>query len=85
MAREIELLSETRVLVALGAFAYQAVASEFGLRPRPPFGHGVEARLPDGRHVLCSYHPSQQNTFTGTLTEPMLDAVVTRAKELAGL
>jgi len=85
MAREIELLAETRVLVALGAFAYQAVASEFGLRPRPPFGHGVEARLPDGRHVLCSYHPSQQNTFTGTLTEAMLDAVVTRAKELAGL
>jgi len=85
MAREIELLTETRVLVALGAFAYQAVASEFGLRPRPPFGHGVEARLPDGRHVLCSYHPSQQNTFTGTLTEAMLDAVVTRAKELAGL
>ncbi len=84
LRRELVLLERCRVLVALGAFAYQSLAAELGIRPRPRFGHGVEARAPDGRVVLCSYHPSQQNTFTGTLTEEMLDAVVRRARQLAG-
>ncbi len=84
MRNELALLADARVLVALGNFAYQALASDYGLRPRPRFGHGVEAHLPDGRQVICSYHPSQQNTFTGTLTEEMLDAVLARAKELSG-
>jgi uracil-DNA glycosylase len=83
LRRELELLTAARVLLVLGNFAYQALAAEYGLRPRPRFGHGVEAVLPDGRHVLCSYHPSQQNTFTGTLTEAMLDAVLVRARELS--
>jgi len=85
LRRELELLSEARVLVALGAFAYQALAADVGLRPRPKFAHALETALPDGRTLLCSYHPSQQNTFTGTLTEEMLDAVLRRARSLARL
>ncbi len=85
LRRELALLERARVYVALGAFGYQALAADLGLRPRPKFGHGVEAVLPDGRVVVCSYHPSQQNTFTGTLTEAMLDEVLLRARVLAGL
>jgi uracil-DNA glycosylase family 4 len=82
MARELEVL-DARVFVALGAFGYQALCGILGVTPRPRFAHGVEVPLPDGRWLLGSYHVSQQNTFTGTLTEPMLDAVLMRAKELA--
>jgi uracil-DNA glycosylase len=87
LERELEALTQLRVIVVLGNFAYQAMASHLRVRPRPRFGHGVEvpARFPNGYPgtLLCSYHPSQQNTFTGTLTEPMLDSVMTRAAELA--
>ncbi len=83
--RELGLLGELRVVVALGQFAYQVVADELGLSPRPKFGHGVEAPTAGGLTVVCSYHPSQQNTFTGRLTEPMLDAVFDRARALSGL
>lgn len=84
LQREISLLGRLRVVVCLGAFAYAAACREFGVRPRPRFGHGVEVTAPSGISVLCSFHPSQQNTFTGRLTEPMLDAVFERAAELSG-
>jgi uracil-DNA glycosylase family 4 len=83
--RELALLGDVRVFVALGQFGYQVLCGLLGLAPRPPFAHGVEATLPGGRTILGSYHVSQQNTFTGRLTEPMLDAVLLRARDLAGL
>jgi uracil-DNA glycosylase family 4 len=82
LQREWALLTEVRAVVVLGQFAYQVVAAMTGLRPRPKFGHGVEVELPDGKTLICSYHPSQQNTFTGVLTEEMFDAVFTRARDL---
>jgi uracil-DNA glycosylase family 4 len=84
LARELALLTDVRVIVVLGQFGYDAVARLAGLRPKPRFGHLAEVPLPDGRVVLCSFHPSQQNTFTGKLTEPMFDAVFARARELSG-
>ena len=78
---EFELLTNSRVIVCLGAFAYQAVCQQLKIKPRPKFGHGVQV-LAGGYTVLCSYHPSQQNTFTGKLTEPMLDKIFVDASEL---
>jgi len=85
LERELALLTGLRVFVPLGQFAYQVLCGVLGVRPRPPFGHGVEVALPGDRWIVGSYHVSQQNTFTGKLTEPMLDAVLARARALAGL
>jgi len=82
LARELALLPRLKVIVALGQFGYDAVARLVGLRPKPKFGHGVEADLGEGRTIICSYHPSQQNTQTGKLTREMLDGVFLRAREL---
>jgi uracil-DNA glycosylase family 4 len=86
LQRELAALGEqVQVIVCLGAIAYAAACRELGVRPRPRFGHGVEVPTRAGPTVLCSFHPSQQNTFTGRLTEPMLDAVFTRAVALAAV
>jgi uracil-DNA glycosylase family 4 len=92
-ARELELLPRARVVLCLGAFAWDAalrLTAALGdtltprAGPRPRFGHAAELR--SARYVLLGcYHPSQQNTFTGRLTESMLDAILTRTRELAEL
>ncbi|MEX0666217.1 MAG: uracil-DNA glycosylase [Acidimicrobiia bacterium] len=88
LVRELALLEQVKVIVVLGAFAYDAVWRTLGSagvelpRPRPAFGHGLEVSNARATILGC-YHPSQQNTFTGRLTEPMLDVVLTRARELA--
>lgn len=84
LVRELALLAYWRVMVVLGGFGYQVAAELLGVAPRPRFGHGVEVALPEQRTLLCCYHVSQQNTFTGRLTEAMLDSVFARAVELAG-
>jgi uracil-DNA glycosylase family 4 len=83
LERELAALTDVHVIVTLGQFAWDAITSHYGLRPKPKFGHGTEVELPDGRRLLGSYHVSQQNTFTGVLTPEMLDAVFNRARELA--
>jgi uracil-DNA glycosylase family 4 len=80
LERELELLTNVRTIVALGQIAYDELSPMLGLKKRPRFGHGVEAELPDGRLLVCSYHVSQQNTFTGKLTPAMFDAVLARAR-----
>ena len=81
--REVVLLSQLRVFVALGAIGFGAVAGHFGLRPRPKFAHGAQAALPGGQTLLGCFHVSQQNTFTGRLTAETLDAVIGHARHLA--
>ncbi len=87
---ELELLPRVRAVVALGRVgwdAYLRARRALGRavpRPLPRFGHGVEAAMPDGVVLLGSFHPSQQNTFTGRLTRPMLRRVLRRAARLAG-
>jgi uracil-DNA glycosylase family 4 len=87
LARELELLDKVRAIVALGSFAWDGALRAIAAlghptpRPRPPFGHGAEAEV--GPYVLLgSYHPSQQNTFTGVLTEGMLDEIFERSRSV---
>lgn len=96
LERELALLRDARVAIALGGFAFGVLCSLGGVRPRPKFGHGVTVDLPAARaeapatlggvsHIVGSFHPSQQNTFTGRLTADMADTVLRDARRLAHL
>jgi len=88
LLREIELLQNLRVILGLGkigfdtAFDALRALGKTRFKSRPKFTHGAEAQVSESMTLLGTFHPSQQNTFTGKLTEPMLDAVFARAKEL---
>ena len=87
LERELAALPSLRVIVALGAFGWDGAlramaAAGHGVRPKPRFGHAAEAEVGTVTLLGC-YHPSQQNTFTGTLTAPMIDEVFVRARALA--
>jgi uracil-DNA glycosylase family 4 len=90
LVREMAALGRVRVRLLLGRVAFDAFLKarrELELpeiEPRPRFGHGASAPLPEGGHLLASYHPSQQNTSTGTLTEAMWRRVFDKARALAG-
>ena len=88
LLRELELLKRVQVIVALGRLAFDAAIASVGMEDhrvrRPQFGHGAEFRLGRGLTLIASFHPSQQNTFTGKLTEPMFDRIFTRAREIIG-
>jgi uracil-DNA glycosylase family 4 len=87
LVQELALMRlQLEVVIVLGKIAFDAFLKSYQEdgcalpKPRPKFGHGVSIRLPDGPLLICSYHPSQQNTFTGKLTRSMFDAVFERAR-----
>ncbi|MFE2601365.1 uracil-DNA glycosylase [Streptomyces sp. NPDC059396] len=82
MTAELDALKDVTVILTLGAFAWNAACLQAAVSPRPAFRHAAEFRRPDGRVQLGCYHPSRQNTATGRLTEPMLEAVFHRARHL---
>jgi uracil-DNA glycosylase family 4 len=87
LKREIAALKEVKVFLVLGQIALKGLWSVLpeSIRPiksLPKFSHGAEFMLNDGRMIVCSYHPSQQNTFTGKLTEPMFDSIFTKIHQL---
>jgi uracil-DNA glycosylase family 4 len=87
LVQELKGFSRLRVVVVLGKIAFDsflAAYQENGKeipKPRPKFGHGVSIDLADGLRLICSYHPSQQNTFTGKLTKPMFQSIFDQARE----
>lgn len=86
-AEELKHRSNAQVYLAMGRVAFETLWKSLGCkgsRPKPGFQHGLEIQLDSNRYLLLSFHPSQQNTFTGKLTEPMFDAVFERARTILG-
>ncbi len=86
-ATELALLKNVRVIIALGKIAWDAILREPPFKPpkgqaKPKFGHGLVYELTERVTLMGTYHPSQQNTFTGRLTEPMFDQVFARARKI---
>ena len=81
LTRELAMLVNVKVIICLGSFSFQAICDELKIRPRPKFGHGVVVAHAKYK-IVCSYHPSQQNTFTGKLTEKMFDGIFETALKL---
>ena len=81
LTRELAMLVNVKVIICLGSFSFQAICDELKIRPRPKFGHGVVVAHAKYK-IVCSYHPSQQNTFTGKLTEKMFDGIFKTALKL---
>lgn len=86
LVRELKLFERARVVIVLGKIAFDSFLAAYQKnggsvpKPRPRFGHGVSVKLLDGRQLICSYHPSQQNTFTGKLTRPMFQTIFAQAR-----
>jgi uracil-DNA glycosylase len=86
LVEEIELLTTVKVVIVLGKIAFDSFLAAYRAcggvtsKPRPKFGHGVAIDLSNGPRLICSYHPSQQNTFTGKLTRAMFDNVFAQAR-----
>ncbi|SRR5581483_6787959 len=86
LVSELKLFARVRAVVALGKIAFDSFLAAYREtggtvpKPRPKFGHGVSLELPGGPRLICSYHPSQQNTFTGKLTAPMFQAIFAAAR-----
>lgn len=84
LTEEMTALTKKRVIVALGQLAFGEVLGIYAprLKPKPKFSHGGEVVLSESLYLISSFHPSQQNTFTGRLTEPMFDAIFSRVNEM---
>lgn len=90
LVEELRLFAAAKVVIVLGKIAFDSFFAAYqesgGMvpKPRPTFGHGATATLANGQLLLCSYHPSQQNTFTGKLTQPMFTSIFDRARAALG-
>jgi uracil-DNA glycosylase family 4 len=88
LVQELKLFRQVEVVIVLGKIAFDSFLAAYQEsggavpKPRPKFGHGATVELPDGPRLICSYHPSQQNTFTGKLTQPMFQSIFDQAKEV---